>query len=266
MRKKFLCVIFLFMLSPFTRADLSGGGNSDQAFLRSCRNLCSLFREARSSDLKDVLARLSQGPPSPSQTLQTRALSSLIAALESETFNAELVESAIISYALAGAHGRQAFPATNLSALQTAAIRQYTGNDYKELNAVLRRSDAVSSDVVAYRDYLNRALDRLPHYVGMVIRGVSPFEGWAEIYKPGQTVTELAFTSTSTSPSGGYNLPLTFVIRSLTGADISSLSANVGEREVLFKAGSRFRVESVNRVGARSGKNQEFRIELTELP
>lgn len=80
-------------------------------------------------------------------------------------------------------------------------------------------------------------------------RGLSMNAREAARYQPGETVTELAFTSASVGRAafGGNHR---FVIQSRHGKRVEEWSAYRNEREVLFAAGTRFRVLRVEKAGS----------------
>ena len=109
-----------------------------------------------------------------------------------------------------------------------------------------------------YRRTLNDALDRLPdHSARGLKRGATLTPNEIAGYVPGSVVTEAAFTSASVGRSFGGNVR--FTIRSLHGKRIDRLSRYPSEREVLFRAGTRFRVLSSRREGGLT------KIELEEV-
>ena len=124
---------------------------------------------------------------------------------------------------------------------------------YRSLNQALRTRGAPGQPPLPprhddLRQTLNDALDRLPdHPAKGLARGarLTP-EGIAR-YVPGQIVTESQFTSASTGRGFGGNTR--FTIDSLRGKRIHWLSAHPSEGEVLFKAGTRFRVRNRYRDG-----------------
>lgn len=126
-----------------------------------------------------------------------------------------------------------------------AALADYTGSGYQDLNDALRNG-TVDASQAARVDALNRALEKLPPYEGPVIRGSDiPAEVLAR-YKPGSVITELGFVSTTMNPAVAQ-LPtfagnVEFKIMSTSGRDISSLSTFPAEQEILFPAGTKFYV------------------------
>ncbi|WP_406817207.1 ADP-ribosyltransferase [Mycobacterium sp. M23085] len=138
-------------------------------------------------------------------------------------------------------------PLHPLNSDDLAALAHYTGPGYQDLNSALREGalDASQQDRV---DALHKALEKLPMYEGAVVRGTNLPADVLEQYRPGEVITEAAFTSTSTdhtvalSPTFAGNTE--FRIWSTTGRDVSSVSMFPGEQEVLFPAGSKFYVVS----------------------
>ncbi|HSY15971.1 MAG TPA: ADP-ribosyltransferase, partial [Jatrophihabitantaceae bacterium] len=127
-----------------------------------------------------------------------------------------------------------------------SAFRGYTGSgNFSELNLLLRNGDAgMDSDRVVKLDRLSAnlsaALRKLPSYEGFTYRGADLPPDVAASYKPGQTVTEQAFVSSSTEVPFPGNTQ--FTIRSTSGKDVSSRSVFPGEKEILFDKRSQFRV------------------------
>ncbi|WP_245845691.1 ADP-ribosyltransferase [Mycobacterium arosiense] len=128
-----------------------------------------------------------------------------------------------------------------------AALAHYTGPGYQEMNSALREG-ALDASQQARVDALHKALEKLPMYEGTVVRGTNLPADVLEQYRPGEIITESAFTSTSTdhavaqSPIFAGNTE--FRIWSTTGRDVSSVSMFPDEQEILFPAGSKFYVVS----------------------
>jgi hypothetical protein len=126
-----------------------------------------------------------------------------------------------------------------------AALRDYTGDGYQDLNAALR-SGILTPDQQARIDAINRALAKLPDYQGIVVRGTDLPQDVLDRYQPGSTVTERAFTSTTTDPAvAGGDFPgnTEFRILSQAGTDVSPYSAYPHESEILFGSGTDFYVQ-----------------------
>ncbi len=138
-------------------------------------------------------------------------------------------------------------PLHPLNSDDLAALAHYTGPGYQDLNFALREG-ALDASQQARIDALHKALEKLPMYEGAVVRGTNLPADVLEQYRPGEIITEPAFTSTSTdhtvaqSPTFAGNTE--FRIWSTTGRDVSSVSMYPGEQEILFPAGSKFYVIS----------------------
>ncbi len=154
-------------------------------------------------------------------------------------------------------------PRHGLSDPEVTARYAYTTSDstwgYRPLNASLRSMDRQRWAAVAnYRDTLNAALAKLPDYSGIVRRGTTLSAREIAEYVEGSIITERAFTSASVGRAA-FGGSVHFLIHSRHGKRIQQWSAFRGEREILFAAGTRFRVLRVTR----RGRGAE--IELEEL-
>ncbi len=124
-----------------------------------------------------------------------------------------------------------------------AAIADYTGSGYREINRSLRSGSKAERAIVQDRvDDLSKALKKLPIHKGPVYRGTSLSEEQLARYLPGQRVVEPGFTSSSADPSAAFPGNTDFIIDSRTGRDVSSFSQVPDEAEVLFDAGTKFDV------------------------
>ncbi len=128
-----------------------------------------------------------------------------------------------------------------LTAARRAAVVDYTGDAFEEVNGPLWRGTA-DETIMRQADELSDALTAFPAHEGLVYRGTQlPDEAIAR-YEPGQTVTHPAFTSTSTDPAEAFPGNVQMFIQSTTGKDVSAVSAHGYEAEVLFDKGTEFRV------------------------
>ena len=133
-------------------------------------------------------------------------------------------------------------------------MNYYTGDGYRTVNSTLRRAskqtDAVDKvEVEDIKDgfvpILNKGLERLRVYKGKVVRGATLPPEELKKHVVGAVVVYRAYTSTSIS--NGFGGLHQFVIHSKTGRYIDPFSASGGEREVLFKPGTAFKVLSVTK-------------------
>ena len=135
---------------------------------------------------------------------------------------------------------------------ELTSVYSYTTEDgrwsYKTLNPALRSRDpADAARMRDYRDTVNAALAKLPDHVGTVRRGTNLPSDVLAAHQPGAIVTYKA--PTSTSKGDGWDKRHRFVIYSKRGKVIEQYSAHDIEREVLFPAGTRFRVIERNELG-----------------
>ncbi|KQY28443.1 hypothetical protein ASD42_27650 [Nocardia sp. Root136] len=146
---------------------------------------------------------------------------------------------------LGGGGSRPKRPGSQLTQQDLDAIGSYTGAGSRDVNLALR-TDNVSAAQQVRIDDLNAALNKLPDNKGTVYRGTNLDPEDIAKYQEGGTVTEKAFTSTSTDPSRAFSGNTRFTIQSETGKDVSQYStaqqAGHIEDEVLFRSSTNFRV------------------------
>ena len=148
--------------------------------------------------------------------------------------------------------------APNLTAAKAAHIRAYTGSAYVITNAQLRANE-LDENTYAHVKQLNTALDALPKFDSSTTRGTQLDASELKKWQPGKIVADHGFMSTTKklSPDFGGNVQLT--VHGKTGRDISKLSGHPSEQEVLFPAGTRFKVVD------RSEKHGKSYITLQEV-
>ena len=169
-----------------------------------------------------------------------------------------LEDAGAASRALDDAGGMANAPEVKLTTAEEDAIKDYSGAAYGQVNSHLRNGVPMPGYLSDVSDNLSSALSKLPDYKGMVYRGTDLDPAQVARYVPGQTVTESAFTSSSsTRPFPGNTQ---FTIMSSSGKDISGLSSIPNEDEVLFNKGAHFTVLSNDTV------NGVHRIVLKEVP
>lgn len=128
----------------------------------------------------------------------------------------------------------------NLTHEERIVINDYSYGYYSCMNDYLRQKEFKSPQLDSYIQKLTSALDKLPSYEGIVVRGATLPPEIAKLHAKGKTVSYDAFTSASTKsiPWGTDR----FIIFSKTGKPIMSLANISKEYEVLFKAGTEFKV------------------------
>jgi hypothetical protein len=139
--------------------------------------------------------------------------------------------------------------APTLDPWDVAILEQYTGGMAGQINAGLYNGGTEFVNTAGARA-VNAAIDKMPKFTGEAYRGTSARAGWNADYidaryQVGETVTERGFGSSATQESASFSGPLRFYIKAKgkQGAIMGHIGGyGTGEMEVLFKAGSRFRV------------------------
>ena len=124
------------------------------------------------------------------------------------------------------------------------AINQYKSAKSYQINAVLRGESPMTPDIKVMVDDIDRAIEKLPTYEGVIRRSLSSdmiadLDGFNKKYTPGETVEEHAFTSASTD-TYDPGMDIQMIISSKTGRDMRAY--NPLEQEVLFRRGTKFKV------------------------
>lgn len=133
----------------------------------------------------------------------------------------------------------------NVPTEELVALHEYTIISYESINTALRTGDAETLRAfdVEIRCIVS-ALRRFPAFNGEVSRGVMLEAADLMPYRVGMVVTERQFLSTSRgNPFGGNAM---FIIQSLDGRMIHTVSAAPKEMEVLFKPGTQFLVRRID--------------------
>lgn len=132
---------------------------------------------------------------------------------------------------------------------EIVALVAYTGSFFKSLNRALRTEEDVDDyysvsymDALYMAEMIHKALGKLPDYRGKVVRWSDMPYDVAAAHQPGKIVEYKGFTSASLDHSLIWPGKYRFVIQSKTGKVISPLSYTPEEEEVLFRAGTRFKI------------------------
>jgi len=158
-----------------------------------------------------------------------------------------------------------------LASTELFTVSKYTSSYYAKLNDYLRggKQYRIAADQKetydAFTEVLNKTLDKLDTYSGMVFRGVRDGDGsilkkYKDAFAAGEIVTEKAFTSTSASPGKAFGANIRMHIRSKNGKHIQIASHHANEAEVLLKAGTKLRI-----VGMTDKGNDSWIIEFEEV-
>jgi len=147
-------------------------------------------------------------------------------------------------------------PGDVVTDLDRATLRDYTapnGTAESINRALWRERAAAPAPVQQAADALTTALAKLPVYEGEVYRGVrrtdAQMQAAAARYLPGNIVTEDAFISGSADRGQAFPGELRFEIVSKAGRRVASFSTVPEEQEIVFAAGTQFKVLSARWTG-----------------
>src|SRR5215831_15920835 len=146
---------------------------------------------------------------------------------------------------------------------QLVAVRGYITADFARIDAALRRLDeAELKELDAYIRLARYGLFRLPSFRGVVYRGCDLSREALDQYVPGTIVVERTFISATADPARRFPGNTTFVIACVNGRDVSSLGDDPEEREVVFFAGTWFKVLATEH----DTRADDWYIYLAEIP
>lgn len=134
-----------------------------------------------------------------------------------------------------------------LTTEEKGAIIKYISPDAYLLNDKLRRGLKLTESEINWKTALNKALEKLPEYEGIVYRSISDF-GILDIntfitsYEQGQIKRFPEFISTSLEVYD-ESMPIQYIIKSKHGRDIRKYNPN--EKEILFKSDACFLIMKV---------------------
>ena len=237
---------------------------------RNFRDLAPKVRGVGADDQAAILAALRTRAALLKRQIEPRVRAAMTEARTLAAYQRETRRE--MGHLYAGYHSRgkrkveDGFDPHGMTDPELAVFYAYTTSDvpwgYARPNEALRKAHAGSPLPKRYGNYrrtLNDALDRLPDYPAAGLRrGTSLSPEDVARYVPGRIVTEAAFTSASIGK--GFSGNVRFTIHGRHGKHIDRLSAYPSEREVLFKAGTRFRVLNVRPEG-----NRRVKIEMEEV-
>lgn len=128
-------------------------------------------------------------------------------------------------------------------AADESKLIDYTHLHHEPMNDALRGDAEMTPWIQTWVDGATRALERLPDYQGIVLRGeyAEPGAAYLDAYRPGEVVTHHAFTSADRlAPFEGN---VYFEIESIHGKRVQHISVHGDvEDEVLFLPGTPFLV------------------------
>lgn len=140
------------------------------------------------------------------------------------------------------------------------SINMYSGYYYGEINnfnrGLIRKVEILPEHGITEDFYskltktINKGLDEIPDkYVGTTYRGTEltreQMKPYMNAWKSGNAHIEETFMSSSYSKSEAFSGNVNFEIVSKTGTKIEKISEKPFEKEVLFKAGQKFKVTNI---------------------
>lgn len=128
-----------------------------------------------------------------------------------------------------------------LTDLDVAALTDFTGQGYRELNALLHSNAPVEAGVAARAVAVSAALAKLPNVPGSFVRGTTLTPSQLDRYVAGSRLHEHAFTSSDRFEAFAGNT--IFFIKGFSGKDVTPWSVHKStENEILFDRSTRFDV------------------------
>lgn len=132
----------------------------------------------------------------------------------------------------------------NLSEADRAALSDYTGTGYADMNQALRCQTTLNDNTMRRAQAVSAALSKLPDHPGVSYRGTYLSPEQVSRYKEGERVTEHGFTSSSNRVDGTFPGNTYFYIQGKHGKDVASYSNLSSESEVLFDKDAEFFVHA----------------------
>ncbi len=153
-------------------------------------------------------------------------------------------------YAQSEAHQNALKINNKMRPAETFCVNRYTGDFFVDMNFYLRNGGEPKEDFLEkYRKVMNSGLDKLESYKGNVYRGADLSSEIINKYKKaaetGEPYTENYYLSTSKSKDTVFDRNTFYEIKSKKGKQIEKLSFFSEEKEVLFKEGTKFKINSV---------------------
>lgn len=156
----------------------------------------------------------------------------------------------IIDYESLIKQGREEIENNSLTYDEESAIMKYIGSESYILNDTLRRGIEPTDEQKRWVNTLDKALEKMPKYEGIVTRSLdfrrtynNELEKFLEAHNIGEIVEYPSYTSTTTGVIYNPNGEVQLIINSKSGRNI--IAMNKGEKEILFKRNTRFKVKEV---------------------
>ncbi len=130
------------------------------------------------------------------------------------------------------------------------AINKYISSDFYKINEKLRNNTKLSKTEKELAINLDKMLDKMPKYTGLVTRSLElnseQLEQFLKIHKVGRTIEYKAYTSTTSGERYNEISNVELYIESKNGRDIRKY--NVEEQEILYIRKSKFTVREIKKI------------------
>ena len=147
------------------------------------------------------------------------------------------------------------------------AINDYTGDHFQKVNAYLRQGQSGDKTLERMTGQIDAGLSKLPEHDGPAYRSFTVDDpklkaGLIDQLQPGKIYSDLSYQSASAKPRGFSAMGKDAIAMEIHGGghDVSGVSNNPLEREILFPRGMKFKV-----VSAETGKTGEHKVILEPI-
>ena len=170
-------------------------------------------------------------------------------------------------------------PGRNFDSVQNweKFINTYTRNGYSVNSKII--DDNLNANDIKYIKGLNASLDKIASTQGTFERGMKLKQGSRTeklvnslLNNVGKNITMTTFLSTSSEKSTaksfgtGAGTPVLFTVKGKNGKSVEKLSGYGSEKEFVFKAGTKFKVNSAVKEYDANFSKEIYKISLTEKP
>jgi len=186
-------------------------------------------------------------------------------------------EDADVTIEQLGKNNPDYYPSPNKSGLQNweKFINSYTSNGYKVNEKIV--DNKLNENDVKYIKGLNASLDKIPSTEGTFTRGMRLRPGSRTeklvnslLNNVGKDIQMNTFLSTSSDKvtsknfGTGSGTPVLFTVKGKNGKSVEKLSSWATEKEFMFKAGAKFKVNSASKEFDSNYGQEIYKISLTE--
>lgn len=159
-------------------------------------------------------------------------------------------------------YSRMKIATNKLTKNEQYSINKYISSDFYVINEKLRNNQELTRDEINLVSNLDRALDKLSNYKGLVTRSLEiknkeELEKFLNEYQINNIVSYAGYTSTTAGERYNNNSNIELYIYSQNGKDM--IKYNMQEQEILYKRNSKFKVKEIEFL------NNTYQILLEEI-